>query len=319
MLERIEKPKIETLQLKVNGKYGKFCIEPLEHGYGNTLGNSLRRVLLSSLPGVAVTSVKIEGVQHEFSTIPGVKEDVTEIILNIKHVTAKLFSDAPKTAFINVEGECEVTAGNINTDSEVEIVDTSAHIATLGEGAKLAMELTFDRGRGYDSAEKNKQIIGNVPIGVIPVDSIYTPVTKVNYAVENTRVGNRIDYDKLTLEVWTNGTISAKESISYAAKMLNEHLALFVNLTDDVSAPEVLIEKDDKSHDKILEMTVEDLDFSVRSLNCLKRAGINTVGDLVGKTSDEMMKVRNLGKKSFDEVREKLRLLKLELAIGEDI
>jgi DNA-directed RNA polymerase subunit alpha len=229
-----------------------------------------------------------------------------------------MYSDTPKTAFINAEGDCEVTAGNINTDSEVEIIDPTVHIATLSEGAKFSMELTFDRGRGYDSAEKNKQILSNIPIGVIPIDSIYTPVTKVNYSVENTRVGNRIDYDKLTLEVWTNGTISAKEAVSYAAKMLCEHLTLFVDLTDEVTVPEVMIEKEEKPADRVLEMTVEDLDFSVRSLNCLKRAGINTVGDLVNKTSDEMIKVRNLGKKSFDEVREKLRALSLELAPGDD-
>ncbi len=317
MLEKIEKPEIEIVKLKPDGKYGMFVLEPLEAGYGNTLGNSLRRVLLSSLPGVAVTSVKIDGVQHEFSTIPGVKEDVTEIILNVKGLIAKMYGDAPKTVYIEAEGECEVTAGDIKTDSEIEILDPGMHIATLSAGAKFFMELTFDRGRGYVSAEKNKSIM-QPAIGVIAVDSIYTPVLKVNYSVENTRVGQRTDYDKLIIEVWTDGTISAKEAVSYAAKVLCEHLELFVDLSDELTQPELMVEKDDKSKDKLLEMTIEDLDLSVRSFNCLKRAGINTVDDLINKSQEDMMKVRNLGKKSFEEVRAKLQSLGFDLASSDD-
>ncbi len=317
MLEKIEKPEIEIVKLKPDGKYGMFVLEPLEAGYGNTLGNSLRRVLLSSLPGVAVTSVKIDGVQHEFSTIPGVKEDVTEIILNVKGLIAKMYGDAPKTVYIEAEGECEVTAGDIKTDSEIEILDPGMHIATLSAGSKLFMELTFDRGRGYVSAEKNKSIM-QPAIGVIAVDSIYTPVLKVNYSVENTRVGQRTDYDKLIIEVWTDGTISAKEAVSYAAKVLCEHLTLFVDLSDELTQPELMVEKDDKSKDKLLEMTIEDLDLSVRSFNCLKRAGINTVDDLINKSQEDMMKVRNLGKKSFEEVRAKLQSLGFDLASSDD-
>lgn len=318
MLEKIEKPEIETVKLRPDGKYGMFTLEPLECGFGNTLGNSLRRVLLSSLPGVAVTSVKIDGVQHEFSTIPGVKEDVTEIILNIKGLIAKMYGESPKTVYIKAEGECEVMAGDIKTDSEIEILDPGMHIATLTAGAKLYMELVFDRGRGYVSAEKNKARMSQPQIGVIAVDSIYTPVLKVNYSVENTRVGQRTDYDKLVIEVWTDGTISAKEAVSYAAKVLCEHLQLFVDLSDEASQPEVMAEKDDKSKDKILEMTIEDLELSVRSFNCLKRANINTVEDLISMTSEEMMKVRNLGKKSYDEVRAKLNSLGLDLAESEE-
>ena len=310
MLEKIEKPEIEIVKLKPDGKYGMFVLEPLEAGYGNTLGNSLRRVLLSSLPGVAVTSVKIDGVQHEFSTIPGVKEDVKGLI-------AKMYGDAPKTVYIEAEGECEVTAGDIKTDSEIEILDPGMHIATLSAGAKFFMELTFDRGRGYVSAEKNKSIM-QPAIGVIAVDSIYTPVLKVNYSVENTRVGQRTDYDKLIIEVWTDGTISAKEAVSYAAKVLCEHLELFVDLSDELTQPELMVEKDDKSKDKLLEMTIEDLDLSVRSFNCLKRAGINTVDDLINKSQEDMMKVRNLGKKSFEEVRAKLQSLGFDLASSDD-
>ncbi len=317
MLEKIEKPEIEIVKLKPDGKYGMFVLEPLEAGYGNTLGNSLRRVLLSSLPGVAVTSVKIDGIQHEFSTIPGVKEDVTEIILNVKGLIAKMYGDAPKTVYIEAEGECEVTAGDIKTDSEIEILDPGMHIATLSAGSKLFMELTFDRGRGYVSAEKNKSIM-QPAIGVIAVDSIYTPVLKVNYSVENTRVGQRTDYDKLIIEVWTDGTISAKEAVSYAAKVLCEHLTLFVDLSDELTQPELMVEKDDKSKDKLLEMTIEDLDLSVRSFNCLKRAGINTVDDLINKSQEDMMKVRNLGKKSFEEVRAKLQSLGFDLASSDD-
>ena len=321
MLEKIEKPEIETAELKSNGTYGKFIVEPLERGYGITLGNSLRRVLLSSLPGVAVTSVKIDGVHHELSTIPGVKEDVTEIILNLKGLTAKLYGDGPKTVYIEAEGECVVTAGDIKTDSEVGILVPDMHIATLGAGAKLYMEIVLDKGRGYVSAEKNKAIMqkqGNVPIGVIAVDSIYTPVLKVNYTVDNTRVGQITDYDKLTLEVWTDGTISAKEAVSLAAKLLNEHLNLFIDLSEETNNVEMMAEKDDKGKEKILQMTIEELDLSVRSFNCLKRAGINTVNDLIGKSAEEMMKVRNLGKKSFDEVKEKLQSLGYDLSSEED-
>ena len=321
MLEKINKPDIETVELKSDGKYGKFVLAPLERGYGITLGNSLRRVLLSSLPGVAVTSVKLQGkdgtVHHELSTIPGVKEDVTEIILSIKGLTAKLYGDEPKTVYIEAEGECEVTAGDIKADSEVNILDPGMHIATLGKDAKLYMEITIDRGRGYVSAERNKKQI-NLPVDVIAVDSIYTPVLKVNYTVEDTRLGQVTDYDKLTLEVWTDGTISAKEAISQAANLLNEHLKLFIDLSDEAGIAEVLVEKDEKGKEKILEMTIEDLDLSVRSFNCLKRAGINTVDDLINKSEEEMMNVRNLGKKSFDEVKEKLQSLGFDLSSEEE-
>ncbi|MCD7772560.1 MAG: DNA-directed RNA polymerase subunit alpha, partial [Ruminococcus sp.] len=264
MLEKIEKPEIEVVELKSNGTYGKFVLEPLERGYGTTLGNSLRRVLLSSLPGVAVNSVKIDGVHHEFSTIDGVKEDVTEIILNLKGLIAKLYGEGPKTIYIEAEGECEVTAGDIKTDSEVDILVPDMHIATLGEGAKLYMEIVIDRGRGYVSADKNKALMTGTPIGVIAVDSIYTPVLKVNYSVDNTRVGQITDYDKLTLEVWTDGTISAKEAVSLAAKLLTEHLNLFVNLSEETNVVEIMVEKDDKGKEKALEMTIEELDLSVR-------------------------------------------------------
>lgn len=317
MLEKIEKPELDIVELWSDGKYGKFVLAPLERGYGITLGNSLRRVLLSSLPGVAVNSVKIEGVHHELSTIPGVKEDVTEIILSLKGLTAKLYGEGPKTLFIEAEGECEITAGDIKTDSEVNILDPGMHIATLGKYAKLYMEIVIDRGRGYVSAERNKQMM-NTPIDVIAVDSIYTPVLKANYQVEDTRLGQVTDYDKLTLEVWTDGTISAKEAISQAANLLNEHLKMFVDLSDEDSIAEVLVEKNDKGKEKILEMSIEDLDLSVRSFNCLKRAGINTVNDLINKSEEEMLKVRNLGKKSFDEVQEKLQSLGFNLASEED-
>ena len=313
----IEKPRIETADMKSDGTYGKFIVEPLERGFGTTLGNSLRRVLLSSLPGVAVTSVKIDGIQHEFSTIPGVKEDVTEIILNIKGLTAKLYSDGPKVVCIEAEGECEVTAGSIKADSEVEILDPSMHIASLGAGAKLYMEITLDKGRGYVAAERNKQTL-QTAIGVIPVDSIYTPVLKVNYAVENTRVGQITDYDKLTIEVWTDGTISAKEAVSLAAKVLNEHLNLFVDLSDEVYRTEIMVEKDDNGKEKVLEMTIEERDLSVRSFNCLKRAGINTVEDLINKSEEDMMKVRNLGRKSLEEVISKLNSLGFNLSKEEE-
>lgn len=313
----IEKPRIETAEMKADGTYGKFILEPLERGYGTTLGNSLRRVLLSSLPGVAVASIKIDGVQHEFSTIPGVKEDVTEIVLNIKGLTAKIHGEAPKTVYIEAEGEGEVTAGDIKADSEVEILNPTMHIATLDQGAKLYMEIVLDKGRGYVTAERNKANIQNV-VGAIPVDSIFTPVLKVNYTVENTRVGQITDYDKLSLEVWTDSTISAKESISLAAKVLNEHLNLFVDLSEEAASAEIMVEKDDKGNEKVLEMTIEELDLSVRSFNCLKRAGINTVGDLINKSEDEMMKVRNLGKKSLEEVIYKLNSLGFDLNPDED-
>ena len=308
----IEKPQIETAEIKSDGTYGRFVLEPLERGFGTTLGNSLRRVLLSSLPGVAVTSIKVDGVQHEFSTVPGVKEDVTEIVLNIKGLIAKIHGEAPKTIHIEAEGECEVTAGDIKVDSEVEILDPGMHIATLGPGAKLYMEIVIDKGRGYVPSERNKQKIANV-IGAIPVDSIYTPVLKVNYTVENTRVGQITDYDKLTIEVWTDGTISAKEAVSLGAKVLTEHLNLFVDLSDEAYTADIMVEKDDKGKEKVLEMTIEELDLSVRSFNCLKRAGINTVEDLINKSEEEMMKVRNLGRKSLEEVMAKLDALGFSL------
>ena len=314
----IEKPRIETEEISKNGTYGRFVVEPLERGFGTTLGNSLRRVLLSSLPGVAVKSIKIDGVVHEFSTIPGVKEDVTEIVLNIKGLTAKLHCDGPKTVEISAEGPCEVTADSIKCDSEVEILNPEMHIATLGEGAKLYMELTLDKGRGYVSGERNKQ---NMPAGVIgelPIDSIYTPVLKVNFNVESTRVGQSIDFDKLTLEVWTNGVISAQEAVSLAAKVLTEHLNLFVDLSDKGSSTEIMVEKDDKGKEKVLEMTIEELDLSVRSFNCLKRAGINTVEDLINKSEEDMMKVRNLGRKSLEEVVWKMASLGFNLRKDEE-
>lgn len=308
----IEKPRIEALDLASNGTYGKFVVEPLERGYGTTIGNSLRRVLLSSLPGVAVTSIKIDGILHEFSTIEGVKEDVTEIVLNVKGLIAKINGEGPKVVYIEAEGPCEVTAGSIKCDSEVEILVPDMHIATLGEGARLFMELTLDKGRGYVPADRNKQLTNPV-IGVIPVDSIYTPVMKVNYTVENTRVGQITDYDKLTLEVWTNGVISAQEAVSLGAKVLTEHLNLFVDLSGDAYVGDIMVEKDDKAQQTVLSMTIEELDFSVRSFNCLKRAGINTVEDLIAKTEDDMMKVRNLGRKSLEEVINKLESLGLAL------
>lgn len=309
----IEKPRIETEELTEDGKHGRFVVEPLERGFGNTLGNSLRRVLLSSLEGCAVTSIKIDGVLHEFSTIPGVKEDVTEIVLNMKSVVAKLYETSPKVVEISAQGPCVVTAGDIKCDSEVEILNPEQHIATLGEDAKLNMEINIDKGRGYIPAERNKLISGNNVIGVLPIDSIYTPVLKVNYTVDNTRVGQITDYDKLTLDVWTNGVINAQEAVSLAAKLLTEHLNLFVNLSDKASSAEVMVEKDDKGKEKILEMTIEDLDLSVRSFNCLKRAGINTVEDLINKSEEDMMKVRNLGRKSLEEVIQKLNSLGFSL------
>ncbi len=313
----IEKPKIETLAHEADGTYGKFVLEPLERGYGLTLGNSMRRVLLSSLPGYAITSVKIDNVLHEFSTIEGVKEDVTEIVLNLKEVILKFHGDGPKVMYIEADGEGELTAGDIKTDSEVEIINPDHHIASLDKNAHVYMELTCDKGRGYVSAERNKKIM-QPAIGVIAIDSIYTPVIKVNYTVENTRVGQITDYDKLTLEVWTNGTITAKEAVSLAAKILNEHLNLFGDLSDEAYDTEVMVEKDDNGKEKILEMTIEELDLSVRSFNCLKRAGINTVEDLINKSEDDMMKVRNLGRKSLDEVVAKLSSLGFELRAEEE-
>ena len=308
----IDKPSVEVLELSEDGTYGKFTMEPLERGYGTTIGNSLRRVLLSSLPGYAITSVKIDGVLHEFSTVPGVKEDVTEIVLNLKGVILKIQGDGPKTLYVETSGKCEVRAGDIKTDSEVEILNPDHLIATLSEGATLNMELTADRGRGYVSAERNKQMMQPV-IGVISIDSIYTPVLKVNYTVENTRVGQITDFDKLTLEAWTNGTISAKEAVALGAKILTEHLNLFVELSDEAGNTDVMVVKDDDGKEKALEMTIEELDLSVRSFNCLKRAGINTVEDLISKSEEDMMKVRNLGRKSLEEVIAKLESLNFTL------
>lgn len=308
----IEKPSIEALDLSADGTYGKFVVEPLERGYGTTLGNSLRRVLLSSLPGYAITSAKIEGVLHEFSTIDGVKEDATEIVLNLKGVILKIHGDGPKTLYIDASGKCQVTAGDIQVDSDVEILNPEHVIANLEDGGVLKMELTCDKGRGYVSAERNKQIMEPV-IGVIAIDSIYTPVLKVNYTVENTRVGQITDYDKLTLEAWTNGTISAQDAVSLGAKILTDHLNLFVDLSEEARETETMIVKNDDSKTKVLEMTIEELDLSVRSFNCLKRAGINTVEDLTNRTEEDMMRVRNLGRKSLEEVVAKLESLELSL------
>ncbi len=316
---KIIEPKIITDELRPDGSYGRFIAEPLDRGFGTTLGNSFRRVLLSSLPGVAVMSVKIDGIQHEFSTIPGVKEDVTEIILNIKGLTAKLFTEEPKTVRIEAAGPCEVTAGSIETDAEVEILDPSMHIATLGEGAKLSMDITLKKGQGYVSADKNKALeLTKAPIGTIAVDSIFTPVLKVNYTVENTRVEQITDYDKLTIEVWTDGTISAKEAVSLAAKILNRQLNHFVELSDEISSTEIMEKKEDTGKEKVLEMTIEELDLSVRAFNCLKRAGVNSVSDLINKSPEEMMKVRNLGKKSLEEVVSKLQSLGFDLSKDEE-
>ncbi len=312
----IEKPRIECVISSEDNTYGKFVVEPLERGYGITLGNSLRRILLSSLPGIAVTSIKVDGVLHEFSTIPGVVEDVTEIILNVKGLSLDLHGDGPKVVYIDADGEGVVTAADIKADAEVEILNPDHKIATLSGDHKLYMELTLDRGRGYVSAEKNKH--PGQPIGVIPVDSIYTPVTKVNYNVENTRVGQVTDYDKLTLEVWTNGSIKADEAISLGAKIMSEHLNLFIDLSDNAKNAEIMVEKEETKKEKVLEMTIEELDLSVRSYNCLKRAGINTVEDLTNRTEEDMMKVRNLGRKSLEEVFNKLKALGLSLAPSED-
>ena len=314
----IEKPRIECIETPTDSSYGKYIVEPLERGYGTTLGNSLRRVLLSSLPGTAVTSIKIAGVQHEFSTIPGVKEDVTEIVLNVKTIIARLHSEGAKTAYIEAVGEGVVTAGDIKADAEVEILNPEQPIATLGPDGALSMELVFDHGRGYVSAEKNKN--PQNAIGTIPVDSIYTPVIKVNYSVENTRVGNQTDFDKLTIEVWTDKTITARDAVSLGAKILSDHFALFTDLSDTVGSRSIVKEKiDEAPNTKLLKMTIEELDLSVRSFNCLKRANINTVGDLISKTQDEMIKVRNLGRKSLEEVIHKLNQLGLSLADDENV
>ena len=312
----IEKPQIECIETPGDASYGKYVIEPLERGYGTTLGNALRRILLSSLPGTAATSIKIAGVQHEFSTIPGVKEDVTEIVLNMKNLLTKLHCEGAKTVFIEAAGPCEVTAGDIKPDGEVEILNPELHIATLDVGATLSMEVTLSHGCGYVSAERNKAMRPGV-IGVIPIDSIYTPVYKVNYTVEKTRVGNMSDFDKLTLEVWTDSTISARDAVSLGAKILCDHFALFTDLSDNVGGEPVIVEKAGDDQSKQLQMTIEELDLSVRSFNCLKRANINTVEDLISKTEDEMMKVRNLGRKSLEEVINKLAMMGLHLA-GEE-
>ena len=308
----IEKPRIECLESPDDISYGKFVVEPLERGYGTTLGNSLRRVLLSSLPGYAPTSIRIAGVQHEFSTIPGVKEDVTEIVLNVKGIIARLHCDGPKTVYIEAAGECEVTAGDIKADAEVEILNPEQHICSLGPDASFNMEITLSHGRGYVPSDKNKT--PNMHIGTIAVDSIYTPVYKVNYTVENTRVGNMTDYDKLTLEVWTDSTISARDAVSLGAKILSDHLSLFTNLSETVASKPTMAEKAETHRDKVLEMTIEELDLSVRSFNCLKRANINNVEDLISRTGEDMMKVRNMGRKSLEEVQNKLAMMGLSLA-----
>lgn len=309
----IQKPRINISEISEDGNYGKFVVEPLERGFGNTLGNSLRRILLSSLPGVAAKSVKIDGVLHEFSTIPGVKEDVTEIVLNIKGILAKLYCDEPKVVEIDVQGPCEVTSGNIIHDSDVEIINPDWHIATVGAGAKLHMEITLSKGRGYVSADRNKATIED-EIGLLAVDSIYTPVLKVNYAVENTRVGQITDFDKLSLEVWTNGVVSAEEAVSLAAKILIEHFNLFLNLSEIAEKTSVMIEPTQGRKVTNLDVSIDELELSVRSYNCLKRAGINTVKDLTSRTEEDMMKVRNLGRKSLDEVIEKLNSMGLDLS-----
>ena len=308
----IERPRIECIETPGDESYGKFVVEPLERGYGTTLGNSLRRMLLSSLEGTAVKSIKIAGVPHEFSTIPGVKEDVTEIVLNIKSIIARMHCEGEKTVYIEASGECEVTAGDIKTDSDVEILNKDLHIATLGKDAVLNMEMVISKGRGYVSADRNKP--AQTIIGMIPVDSIYAPVLKVNYFVENTRVGNMTDYDKLTIEVWTDSTISARDAISMGAKILCDHFKLFTDLSENLADANIIVDKADHKPDKVLEMTVEELDLSVRSFNCLKRANINTVADLISRTEDDMMKVRNLGRKSLEEVIHKLTMMGLSLA-----
>ena len=312
----IEKPKVDIVELSEDYRFGKFVVEPLERGFGITVGNALRRILLSSLPGVAVYAIRIDGVLHEFSTVPGVKEDVTEIILSLKELSATIDDEEPKVLRIQAIGPCEVKGSDIICPTEVNIVSKDLHIATLDEGAKLNMEIYVNKGRGYISAEENKK--ESMPIGVLPVDSIYTPVEKVSYHVENTRVGQRSDFDKLTLEVLTNGSINPQEGISLAAKVLDEHLKLFIDLTEHVGNVEIMVEKEEDKKEKVLEMTIEELDLSVRSYNCLKRAGINTVEELSNKSEDDMMKVRNLGKKSLEEVIHKLEELELRLKPSEE-
>ncbi len=308
----IEKPRITCFDNPEEPAYGKYVVEPLERGYGMTLGNSLRRILLSSLPGYAATSIKIAGVQHEFSTVPGVSEDVTEIVLNVKQIILKLFTQEVKTVYIDAVGPCEVTAADIKADGEVEILNPELHICTLGEGATFNMEITLSQGRGYVPADRNKT--PNTVIGVIPIDSIYSPVSKVNYSVEPTRVGDKTDFDKLTLEVWTNATICAKDAVTLGAKILSDPLTVFTGLSDSVSAGSTVVEKSSDRPDTKLAMTIDELDLSVRSFNCLKRANINTVADLISKTGEDMMKVRNMGKKSLDEVQKKLEMMGLSLA-----
>ena len=311
----IEKPRITCLENPEDLSYGKYVVEPLERGYGMTLGNSLRRILLSSLPGYAATSVKIAGVQHEFSTIPGVTEDVTEIVLNVKRLILKLHSQEVKTVYIDAVGPCEVTAGDIKADGEVEILNPELHICTLGEGATFNMEITLSQGRGYVPSDRNKS--AQTVIGVIPIDSIYSPVKKVNYTVEPTRVGDKTDFDKLTLEVWTDSTITAKDAVSLGARILSDHLTVFTNLSDTMGSGSTVVEKSSDRPDTKLAMTIDELDLSVRSFNCLKRANINTVADLISKTGEDMMKVRNMGKKSLDEVQKKLEMMGLSLASEE--
>ncbi len=312
MLE-IERPNIECTSISEDKQKATYVMEPLERGFGTTLGNSLRRILMSGLPGVAVTSVKIDGVLHEFSTIPGVHEDVTNIVLNLKGLCAKMFTEEPKKLIVNAKGPCEVKAKDIEHDSEVEIINEDMHIATLDADATLFMEITLEKGRGYVLADKNKT--PNMPIGVIPMDSLFTPVTKVNFSVENTRVGQITDFDKLTLDVCTNGSMNVDEAVSLAAKIMSEYLSQFINLTDHVSDVEIMVEKEEDKKEKILEITIEELDLSVRSYNCLKRAGINTVEELIMRNEEEMMKVRNLGKKSLEEVQQKLEALGLGLRL----
>jgi DNA-directed RNA polymerase subunit alpha len=314
----ITKPVIECQEISDDGTYGRFVLEPLERGYGTTLGNSLRRILLSSLPGAAVTNIRIEGILHQFSTIPGVVEDTTELILNLKELALKAHSEGPHTIRLEAEGEGDITAGDLRASAEVEILNPDLHIASLNDNGRLFMELTVRRGTGYVPAEQNKNTDEEEPIGVIPVDSIFTPIRRVNYNVEDTRVGQITDFDKLTLEVWTDGTIQPDEAVSLGAKVMNEHLNLFMSLTEDVGDLEIMVEKEEDEKDQLMEMSIEELDLSVRSYNCLKRAGINTVGELTQKTADDMLKVRNLGKKSLAEVEEKLGEFGLQLKQPEE-
>ncbi len=320
MVENMEKPKIEIVEVSEDNRYGKFVCEPLERGYGTTIGNSLRRILLSSLPGAAITSIRIDGVLHEFSTIPGVRDDVTNIVLNLKQLRLKMFTDEPKVIRIDMEGEKEVTAADIIADADIEILNPELHIATLNEDAKLHLEMTVERGKGYVPAEKNKK--PDHVIGIIPIDSIFSPVTRVNYTVSDTRVGNVTDYDKLTIEIWTDGSIRPEEAVSRSANILIQHFKLFQNMAgledEDEIQDSTFAEEEENDTAKVMEMTIEELDLSVRSYNCLKRANINTVADLTEKTEDDMMKVRNLGRKSLEEVKKKLQELDLSLAETEE-